>query len=174
MLFRLRQIEDPDRNWVRRFISDQWSGEAVVVHDAVVYPHTLPGFVAEDERGEPIGLVTYRVENSSCELVTLNSKREGEGVGSALIEAVVQECRNRECSRLWCVTTNDNLPALQFYQKRGFRIAAVDQGAVERARKLKPSIPLWGIESIPIRDEIELEMQFELGSSKRPPNGGRA
>jgi hypothetical protein len=59
---------------------------------------------------------------------------------------------------LWCITTNDNFPALRFYQKRGFRIVAVHPGAVERSRVMKPSIPLWGIDSIPIRDEIELEI----------------
>ena len=161
MRFRVRQIKDADREWVRKFISDQWSGEFVVVHDVVYYPHMLAGFIAEDERAEPIGLATYVINSSACELVTLDSLRRGKGVGSALIAAVVQEARKQRCFRLWCVTTNDNLPALEFYQKRDFRIVTVHPGAVERARIKKPSIPLWGIESIPIRDEIELEMQLD-------------
>jgi GNAT superfamily N-acetyltransferase len=165
MRFRMRQIKDADREWVRKFISDQWSGESVVVHDVVYYPHTLAGFIAEAEQAEPIGLATYVIENAACELVTLDSIRRGEGVGSALIAAVAQEARKQGCSRLWCVTTNDNLPALEFYQKRDFRIVAVHPGAVERARIIKPSIPLCGIESIPIRDEIELEMQLDYGSA---------
>ena len=64
------------------------------------------------------------------------------------------------CTRLWGITTNDNLPALAFYQKRGFRIVAVRPGAIERARVMKPSIPLCGLDSIPIRDEIELEIDL--------------
>jgi GNAT superfamily N-acetyltransferase len=160
MWFRLRQIEDADRGWVHGFISDHWGGERVVVHSTVYYPHLLPGFIAENEKKEAIGLATFIIANSACELVTLDSIRRGEGVGSALVTALVQEARKQRCSRLWCVTTNDNLPALKFYQKRGFHIAAVYPGAVDRARILKPSIPLWGIESIPIRDEIELEMQL--------------
>jgi len=160
MWFRLRQIKDADREWIRRFMSDHWAGESVVVHGVVCHPHLLPGFIAEDERAEPIGLATYVIENSACELVTLDSIRMGKGVGSALIAAVVQEGQKQKCSRLWCITTNDNLPALQFYQKRDFHIVAVHPGAVDRARTLKPSIPLLGIENIPIRDEIELEMRL--------------
>jgi GNAT superfamily N-acetyltransferase len=131
------------------------------------YPHSLHGFIAEDERAEPIGLATFVIDNTACELVTLDSVRRGEGVGSALIAAVAREGRKQGCSRLWCVTTNDNLPALEFYQKKGFRITAVHPGAVDRARILKPSIPLWGIESIPIRDEIELEMRLKSKPSGR-------
>jgi GNAT superfamily N-acetyltransferase len=173
MRFRLRQINDADRSRVRGFINEHWGGASVVVHGTEYYPHLLLGFIAEDEREEPIGLATYVIANGACELVTLDSVRRGEGVGSALIAAVVQEGRKKRCSRLWCVTTNDNLPALEFYQKRDFRIVAVHPGAVERARILKPSIPLWGIDSIPIRDEIELEMQLGYGTgqakAKRKP-----
>ena len=134
----------------------------MVVHGTVYYPHTLPGFIAEDERAEPIGLATYVIENSACEFVSLDSIREGEGVGSALVDAVVQEARKQRCSRVWCVTTNDNFPALRFYQKRDFRLVAVHPGAADRSRLLKPSLPVWGIEGIPIHDEIELEMRLEV------------
>jgi GNAT superfamily N-acetyltransferase len=160
MEFQVRPIKDADREWVHRFISDHWAGESVVVHGVEYYPHMLPGFIAEDERVKPIGLATYVITNSACEVVTLDSIRREEGVGSALMAAMVQEGRKQKCSRIWCTTTNDNLPALEFYQKRDFHIIAVHTGAVERARILKPSIPLWGFESIPIRDEIELEMQL--------------
>lgn len=59
--------------------------------------------------------------------------------------------------RIWLITTNDNLNALGFYQKRGFRIKAVYPGAVDEARRIKPEIPLAASNGIPIRDEIELE-----------------
>jgi ribosomal protein S18 acetylase RimI-like enzyme len=58
------------------------------------------------------------------------------------------------------LTTNDNLHALRFYQRRGFRLAALYPGALAEARKLKPSIPETGYHGIPIRDEIELEMSL--------------
>jgi hypothetical protein len=39
----------------------------------------------------------------------------------------------------------------------GFTLAAVHKGALNESRKLKPEIPLFGIDGIPITDEIELE-----------------
>ena len=52
--------------------------------------------------------------------------------------------------------TNGNLSGLQFYLRRGFRLIAVRPGAVDRARELKPSIPLLGEHGIPIHDELDL------------------
>ena len=57
------------------------------------------------------------------------------------------------------ITTNDNVDALRFYQRRGYRLARVDAGAVDRSRvALKPAIPEIGAHGIPLRDELELEL----------------
>jgi GNAT superfamily N-acetyltransferase len=162
----VRRVNDADREWVRAFITDQWSDESIVVHGSAYFPHTLDGFLAITSDSEPVGLLTYVIKNSACEIVTLNSIVEGEGIGSALVRAVQREAIRSGCSRVWCVTTNDNFPALIFYQKIGFRIVRIYPRAVERARLLKPSIPLYGLESIPIRDEIELEMESVAISSQ--------
>jgi ribosomal protein S18 acetylase RimI-like enzyme len=156
----IRQIDQGDRNWVREFVVDHWAADCVVVHGTVYYPHLLSGFIATNTKGDPVGLATYVIENGACEIVTLDSVVKGEGVGSAMIEVLIEESRKRGCRRLWCITTNDNLPALGFYQRRGFRLVAVYPGAVEKARVLKPSIPLLGSGGIPIHDEIELELNL--------------
>ena len=60
------------------------------------------------------------------------------------------------CRRLHVVTTNDNVDALRFYQKRGSCCASC--GATRSAgRRLKPTIPWLGAHGIPLRDELELE-----------------
>jgi GNAT superfamily N-acetyltransferase len=123
------------------------------VHDA----SALPALVCEVE-GSLGGLATYEVRGDECELVTIDAFVSGRGVGTALIGAVADEARRRACRRLWLVTTNDNLSALRFYQRRGMRIVAVHPGAVDAARRLKPSIPLVGQDGIAIRDERELEL----------------
>jgi len=70
------------------------------------------------------------------------------------------------CTRLWLVTTNDNLHALRFYQRRGMCLVRVWPDATTRAReKLKPQIPLTGEHGIPIRDELELELQLGRGDA---------
>ena len=153
----VRPVHPEDRDWILQFMAERWGAHIVVVHDAIYRPSDLPGFVAVQEE-KRVGLITYRVEGKGCEIVTLDSIRPSIGVGSALIEAVRKAAREAGCERLWLITTNDNLNALRFYQKRGFVLVAVHRNALERVRKLKPGIPLIGAEGIPLRDEIELEM----------------
>ena len=138
-------------------IAEHWGAESVVAHGTLYHPADLPGFVAELD-GKVAGLVTFHVAGDTCEIVTLDSLRPGQGIGTALIEAVKAAASAAGCRRLWLITTNDNLHALGFYQKRGFRLVAVHPGAVDAARRLKPEIPLIGNDGIPIRDEIELEI----------------
>jgi ribosomal protein S18 acetylase RimI-like enzyme len=103
-------------------------------------------------------LITYRVEGDVCEIITLNSLVEGRGIGTALVQAVREAAVEAGCRRLWLITTNDNLTALRFWQKRGFSLVRVYRNAVTDSRRLKPEIPLTGEHGIPIRDEIELEI----------------
>jgi RimJ/RimL family protein N-acetyltransferase len=98
------------------------------------------------------------VAGGACELVSLDSLREGQGIGSALLAGVADEAGRRGCHRLWLITTNDNLDAIRFYQRRGMRLVAVHRGGVDEARRLKPSIPLMGEHGIPIHDELEFEL----------------
>ena len=72
----------------------------------------------------------------------------------------MEEARSRGCRRIFLITTNDNLNALGFYQKRGFELAALYRGAIHESRKIKPSISLMGMNHIPLRDEIELEIRL--------------
>jgi ribosomal protein S18 acetylase RimI-like enzyme len=151
----VRPLEDADRAWCRDLIVERW-GTPVVVHGTIYHPEQLEGLVAVRD-GELVGLLTLAIEKQRCEIVTLDSTVEGVGVGSALIESAVQLAQRRGCHTLWLVTTNDNLPALRFYQKRGFELVAVHPGALERSRRIKPAIPLVGEGGIPLRDELQLE-----------------
>ena len=117
----------------------------------------LPGFVAELD-GRPAGLLTYHLGERECEVVSLDSLRERMGVATALLNAVRDMARNAGCRRLWLITTNDNVSALRFYQKRGWRLVALHRDAVTAARRLKPEIPQAGRDGIPLRDELELEL----------------
>ncbi len=125
------------------------------IHDA----GKLPGYVALLDK-EKVGLVTFKIVGKECELVTLDSWKENIGVGTILVEAVKRAAHQANCSRLWLITTNDNLHAIGFYQKRGFHLAAIHCNAIAVSRKIKPSIPEIGVHGIPIRDEVELEFQL--------------
>lgn len=155
--FLIRPLHSADRDWVEKFITERWGGEIVVGHGVIYKPAELPGFVAI-QQNQKVGLLTYHLEGESCEIVTIDSTPPPSGIGTALIEAVKNLARESKCKRLWLITTNDNLHALRFYQKRGFVLVAVHRNALARSRQLKPAIPLLGADGIPLRDEIELEM----------------
>jgi ribosomal protein S18 acetylase RimI-like enzyme len=59
------------------------------------------------------------------------------------------------------ITTNDNLHALGFYQKQGFHLVGEYPNAIVKSRKIKPSIQEIGVNSIPLRDEIELQILLD-------------
>ncbi len=153
----IRALLPEDAPWVMEFLQEHWHSAQIVSRGRVHQGHELPGFVAT--RGESIiGLVTYRIEDEACEIVTLNSLIEGVGIGTELIKEVLKTAVEKRCKRAWAVTTNDNLNALRFYQTRGFVLSALYRNAVEGSRQLKPEIPERGFDGIPIRDEVEVEM----------------
>ena len=150
--FRTRYIA-----WAADLLCKTWGSTRVVSRGQVHEVIHLPGFVAL-VKNQPVGLATYRISDAECELTTIDSVRQGIGVGSALLEAVKETAQRANCRRLWLITTNDNLKALRFYQRRGFALAALHRDALVVSRRLKPEIPLIGADGIPLRDEIELEL----------------
>jgi ribosomal protein S18 acetylase RimI-like enzyme len=122
-------------------------------------PAELPGFAAYAD-GRCVGLVTYEIDGEACEIVTIDALEEGKGIGTAMLEAVVGVAREAGCKRVQLLTTNNNLRALAFYQKRGFRLVRLVPGAIDEERSLKPSIPLVDSAGLPIRDELHLELEL--------------
>jgi ribosomal protein S18 acetylase RimI-like enzyme len=146
-----------DQVWVRELLVSRWGATSVVSREVVHEADRLPALVAEDPG--PVGLLTYAVHDGDLEVVTLDAVSQDVGVGTALVAAVRRRAADLGCGRLWLITTNDNVRALRFYQRRGLRVVKVHTGAVDRARAtIKPSIPLVGDNGIEIHDEIELAM----------------
>jgi ribosomal protein S18 acetylase RimI-like enzyme len=154
---RVKKISKNDRFWIKRFYKKRWGSDRVVSRGVIRDVPSLPGFIAW-RSGERVGLLTYHIENNELEIVTLDSLAENIGVGSALVAEAVVFARDLNCFRVWLITTNDNTPALRFYQKRGFQLAVIHRNALDESRKLKPEIPQLGLNGIPLRDEIELEI----------------
>ena len=155
----LRRLTSADLPRLRQFWIEHWGSEEMITRGNLYRPEQLDGFVVEDEK-EWVGLITFFIKDNECEVTSLDSLREGKGIGTRLIDKAIEVARARKCNRLFLITTNDNLHALGFYQKRGFEIVTVYRGAVNESRKRKPSIPLVGNDGIPLRDEIELEMSL--------------
>lgn len=158
--FTLRPAAVADRPWLRQFMRDHWGAEEMVAAGRLFYPAENPAFLAVED-GQVVGVVTYEFHADECEITSINTHYPTSGIGTALIGRVAAEARSRSCRRVWLITTNDNLNALRFYQKRGFRLAALYPGAVDESRTIKPQIPLVGENGIPLHDEIRLELALD-------------
>jgi ribosomal protein S18 acetylase RimI-like enzyme len=162
----IRAVQPDDLDFVRAELRKHWGDVGIWSIGRRYQADALPGFVAIDDDAKrggspvPLGLVTYCILDGGYqgEIVTLSSREENQGVGTALLHAGVDAIRKAGCSRAFLTTTNDNLRALGFYQKRGWRLAVLHKGFVDEARKRHPVIPQIGMHGIRICDEIELEL----------------
>ncbi len=155
----IQPINDTHKIWINRILIDRWGSTTIVTRGVLHAANELSGFVAVEEN-VPVGLLTYRFEAGTCEVISLDSLAEGRGIGSSLLKSVEQVAKEKRCIRIWLITTNDNLRALRFYQRRGYVLVAVHRDAIKRSRQLKPQIPIVGKDGIPLRDEIELEKRL--------------
>ncbi|MGV6814439.1 MAG: N-acetyltransferase family protein [Phycisphaerales bacterium] len=154
--FDIRDLTPEDKAWVDRVLIQYWGSTVQVTRGKRYQADELPGLAAVRD-GAEVGLLTYRIDGDECEIITHNSMAGHGGIGSCLLDAVRNKARELGCRRLWLITTNDNTPALRFYQRRGFDMVGFYRNAVTEGRKLKAEIPNVGFDGIPIRHELELE-----------------
>ncbi len=137
------------------------NADLVARRGELVDARTQPALIALDA-GRIAGVVTYVAGDRACEALTVHAADPGNGAGTALVDALRSLAAASGWRRIWLVTTNDNVDALRFYQRRGFRLAALHRGAVDASRtRLKPGIPELGAHGIPIHDELELELLID-------------
>ena len=144
-----------DAAWIGKMLDRYWGGPLIVAGEGrIVDASRLPALIA----GAHQGLATYEIapDGTSAELVTLNALTARQGIGTALVEALVAGLAAAHIRQLRVSMTNDNLDALRFYQRRGFRLTAICPRAIDAARHTKPTIPLIGHYGIAIRDRLDL------------------
>ncbi len=156
--FAIQSITNQDKEWIVQFVNHHWGSSQITSRGKLTDVKKLPGFIAYFSK-ERVGLITYTIEGEECEIISLDSTKPGRGIGTSLLKAVIDTAKKHKIKRVWLITTNDNLDALRFYQKRGFDLVAVHRNALKESRKLKPHIPMIGKDGIPLKDEIELELK---------------
>jgi ribosomal protein S18 acetylase RimI-like enzyme len=156
----IRSSGPEDGAWVRGCLVEHFASPRIVSRGVLHQADTLPGLVAV-AGADPIGFLLYERRGDACEVVVLVSLREGRGVATALLEAARRMAQAAGCGRLWLTTTNDNVAAIAFYERRGWTRCATRKGAMVEARKLKPELPELGHGGVPIRDEIEFELRLD-------------
>jgi GNAT superfamily N-acetyltransferase len=160
MSMRIQSLKNINRTKVKEFFTKHWGSPEMVISTGVYHCDQLDGLAVIDESNEIVGLLTYVKRDEEWEIVSLDSVIENRGIGSLLVTSFEELVREQQGTVITLITTNDNLRALEFYQKRGYVIAGIYINAVEKARKMKPQIPLVAENGIPIRDEIILQKQL--------------
>lgn len=156
----IRKAEAADTNWILQTLRDRWGSERIVTRGRLHNAIEIPGVVIHvgDKR---VGHAAYRVDGTEMEIVSLTTTVDNIGIGTALLNHLEQIAKSHLIRRIWLITTNDNVNALAFWQKRGYRIVKVHPNAIEESRRLKPEIPRIAENGIEILDELELEKNLE-------------
>jgi ribosomal protein S18 acetylase RimI-like enzyme len=152
----VREATPGDRPAIDAFLHEH-NADVVARRGELVDARRHRALIALD--GERLaGVVTFVPGDAECEALTVHAAERGRGAGTALLESLCLLAAAEGWRRVWLITTNDNLDALRFYQRRGFRLVRVHPGAVDDSRaRFKPGIPATGMYGIPLRDELELE-----------------
>lgn len=155
----VRQAEPDDREPVLALFRRDFGREAIVAFGEVMPLDELPAIVAE-VKGELAGALAYRLLQDALHVVALATDPmwQRSGVASHLVEDSETLARRHGLTRLVFATTNDNLPALYFYQRRGWTITEVATGVLIHHR---PTPDPKGFAGIPVRDEIRLAKRLE-------------
>ena len=145
---------EEDVSEIRRLTSLFWGEEEQLTSDIKLRISELPAYVAKSN-GKLVGFISYVPfeENMLIAALAVLPEYQGGGIGKALVLKVEEKARQLSKRRLLVSTSNDDLPALAFYQKLGFQIFEVKPNVIAE----KHGQILAGVGGIPIRDEIRLQ-----------------
>jgi N-acetylglutamate synthase-like GNAT family acetyltransferase len=117
-----------------------WGSDIIVSRGKIHRTEDLDGVLVYENQ-KIIGLGLYYIKNNECEIVLLETFIENKGIGTQIIERIKIIAQENNCKRIWVITTNNNINAIKFYQKRGFHFTNIYINAMDESRKIKPEIP---------------------------------
>ena len=123
-------------------------GEAVLLAE-------VPGLIVAEMEGEISGALAWRRAGDAVQVIALAADPmwQRSGVGGHLLAEAELVARREAVDRVVVSATNDNLPALYFYQRRGYRLTEIVRGGGHEA-----AAPVTtGFADIPVLDELRLE-----------------
>ncbi|MFO1259104.1 MAG: GNAT family N-acetyltransferase [Gammaproteobacteria bacterium] len=156
---KIRSLTQDDALWLKNVIDNDWGGNPLVVRTVSYYPHKMAGLVAF-QGAKRIGVLSYEIRKEICEIIVFEVFDKFQGIGTQMLDSLKEIVKKEGCKQIYLMTTNDNLDALRFYQKRGFIISGIHIDSVKKSREIKPTIGLTGDYGIPVRDEIDLTLDL--------------
>ena len=151
----IERVTKKTEEWLVQLWDREWGGRTMISRGTAYRLDQLKARIAIID-GNPVGLVTWHMKESEAEIISLNALIERQGIGTALLQAAEENILAARKQKVVLVTSNDNLLALAFYQKRGYHLTEVLVGSIDAAREKKPGIPAIANNGIGIHDELVL------------------
>ena len=147
----VRPSESADRQICIEMFESDFGHTTIVAFGDQVPLAELPVLVAE-MKGEVAGALAYRLLPDALHIAALATSPmwQRSGVGGHLVAEAELVARQQHLPRVIVSTTNDNLPAMYFYQRHQFEITDISVGG------LRPHTTAVGFGGIPVRDEIRM------------------
>jgi ribosomal protein S18 acetylase RimI-like enzyme len=156
--FRFATEQEIDRDW-REFTG----GTPVIGLLRNYEPSDVEGFIWEDRDSDRRAVVTWWVDHERAEIVSVHAEPTGSAAGTRVMDAAEDELRERGVKTIVLATTSDNVRALNFYQRRGYRLVRLHLDAMDKVRDMKPGVPELGRDGMPLRDMWEVEKHLQEG-----------
>ena len=117
----IKPITIDNKQRVIHFFEEHWGSSQMIISSGIYDCAKLVGFLYE-ESDEILGLLTYTIHEDALEVISLDSIREGQGIGSKLMHELELLAKKVGLEKITLITTNDNLAALKFYQKKAIAL----------------------------------------------------
>ena len=147
-----------DKTELCRIMLASWGSHSMMIDLHVYDVAEIDALSLFDRSGKTAALASWAVRGEIAYLCALHSLKPGEGVAIRMLDAVIFAAREAGATKLKAMLTNDNMPGMTFYQRRGFRLSGLYLEAIDAYRSVVPTIIKTGYKDIPIHDAIELEI----------------
>lgn len=148
-----------DNEFLKMFFDEHWGGTKMI-SKGIIY-NAIDENVLLYKAGNDIkGVLVFTQNKDFCEILTLEALEKFHGIGSKLLSHLELMMLKEGITKIKLITSNDNLDAMRFYQRKGFSFKSIYKDAIREARILKPEIPYLGNNDIEIKDEIEFEKEI--------------
>lgn len=149
-----------DKSELLRIMMAAWGSHSMMIDLHVYDVAEIDALGLFESDGSTAALASWTVRGETGYLCALHSLRPGEGVAIRMLDAVIFAARKAGAKKLKAMLTNDNMPGLTFYQRRGFRLSGLYLEAIDAYRSVVPTIIRTGYKDIPVHDAIELEIEL--------------
>ena len=150
----VRPSDESERAAVNDLFHRDFGTTRVSAFDAEHVLADQPTLVALVKDNQLAGALAYRFTEDGLQMLALATDPmwQRAGVGGHLVAEAERLAKEAGRQRAAIVTSNDNLPALYFYQRQHYRIASITPGSLINRAAGRP-----GFAGIAVRDEIRLE-----------------